>query len=350
MEQYRYSEAARLFTEVVEALPEWPAARFNLGLAYLNMQGTEGAQASLDLAREQFEQLLATDPRDPYAHYCLGILFEHQGEADQAVAHYKVVAEIDPTDPYVLYKYALALIDTGQEDEGMKDLAKSIEIDPGMISSVYRLAMLYRKTGEIEKAKELLERFAALQSAERTGGSFAIAKVYGSAGKYYQVLDADSLPRGEPSQTAPPKVAFSPAPRTLDARLQPWNYDGGKVAQAVAAAGDIDGDGDLDLCLGGMGEDGTGALWINDGSGNFQRGDDVATQVSSAGFGDVDNDGDLDLWLGRAGAPLLLLNDGAGKFSPLQYTDQPLDSPGLTVCAGWPMSTATVTSTSSPFA
>ncbi|MHB8970413.1 MAG: FG-GAP-like repeat-containing protein [Pirellulaceae bacterium] len=333
MEQYRYTEAAKLFLEVVEAQPEWPAARFNLGLAYLNMLGMEGAQANPELAREQFQKILAADPRNPHAHYCLGMLSEHLRETEQAAAHYKVVAEVDPEDPHVLHKYGLALIDAGKVDEGMALLEKSIEIDPGMNSSIYRLALLYRRKGDIQKAKELLERFEALKSAEMTGGTFAIAKVYGSAGKYYKVLDADSLPRDDSPGLETSPVVFSPAPRTFDARIQAWHDDRDKVARPLAAAGDIDGDGDLDLCLGAMGDDGAGTLWINDGTGHFRHGDDVATRGTSASFGDVDNDGDLDLWIGRAGVPSLLLNDGAGKFSPSPYTNQPLDSPGLTTCA-----------------
>ena len=333
MEQYRYSEAAKCFAEVIEAHPDWMAARFNLGLAYLNMQGMEGAETHLDLARDEFQAILAANPKDPYAHYCLGLLYEHLGEAETAAKHYKAVAEIDPNDPHVLYKYGQALVDAGQTEEGTAMLARSVENDPGFLSAVYRLALLYQRSRQADKAKELFQRFSDLKSAEMTGGSFAVRKVYGSAGKYYHVLGADNLPVPdlEPVETKP--VVFSPEPIALDAPMTPWPLGDTSIASPAAASGDVDGDGDLDLCLGGMGDNGTCTLWLNDGKGKFERGADLATHVTSPSFGDVDNDGDLDLWLGRAGDPVLLQNDGAGQFAPLKYTEQTIDNPGLTSCA-----------------
>ena len=37
LEQYKYSNAAKAFEKVLNYAPDWNAARFNLGLAYLNM-------------------------------------------------------------------------------------------------------------------------------------------------------------------------------------------------------------------------------------------------------------------------------------------------------------------------
>ena len=333
MEQYRYSEAAKCFAAVVKAHPDWMAARFNLGLAYLNMQGTEGAQAHLDLAREEFQAALTANPDNAYAHYCLGLLYEHLGEAEAAAEHYKAVAEIDPDDPHVLYKYGQTLVDSGQTEKGMELLARSVEIDPGFLSAVYRLALLYQRSRQVDKAKELFQRFKELKDAEMTGGSFSVRKIYGSAGKYYHVLGADSLPMPdlEPIETTP--IVFSPEPITLDASTKPWPFDDTSIASPAATAGDVDNDGDLDLCLGGMGKDGTCTLWLNDGKGRFQRGADLANHVTSPSLGDVDNDGDLDLWLGRAGKPLLLQNDGIANFTSIEYSQQPIDNPAVTSCA-----------------
>ena len=333
IEQYRYSDAAKCFAEVVEAQPDWLAARFNLGLAYLNMQGVQGAQAHLDMARDAFQAVLDAKPNDPYAHYCLGLLYEHLGEAESAAEHFKAVAKIDPDDPHVLYKYGQILVDSGQTEKGMELLARSIEVDPGFLSAVYRLALLYQRSRQVDKAKELFQRFKELKDAEMTGGSFSVRKIYGSAGKYYHVLGADNLPMPdlEPIETTP--IVFSPEPIALDASTEPWPVDDTSIASPAATAGDVDGDGDLDLCLGGMGDNGTCTLWLNDGKGKFERGADLVDHVTSPSFGDVDNDGDLDLWLGRAGEPLLLQNDGSGKFTSIEYSERPIEHPALTSCA-----------------
>ena len=39
MEQYEYAKAVAAYESALKTLPDWTAARFNLALAYLNMQG-----------------------------------------------------------------------------------------------------------------------------------------------------------------------------------------------------------------------------------------------------------------------------------------------------------------------
>ncbi|MCB2223318.1 MAG: VCBS repeat-containing protein [Actinobacteria bacterium] len=114
-----------------------------------------------------------------------------------------------------------------------------------------------------------------------------------------------------------------------------------------AAAGDIDGDSDIDLFIGnvwGGTDDGKPPeFWINDGTGGFTVGrsripPDVAERNNGAYLDslmvDVDGDDDLDLVLGDSGDDLplgpdslVLLNDGNGRFSVLADAMPPKDTP-----------------------
>ena len=86
------------------------------------------------------------------------------------------------------------------------------------------------------------------------------------------------------------------------------------------AAGDVDGDGRVDLYFAGM--DGPNRLYRNLGAWRFE---DIAEEagVAAAGrfstgavFADVDGDGDLDLLVNALGGPnALYLNDGTGHFT-----------------------------------
>ncbi|MEL7219175.1 MAG: FG-GAP-like repeat-containing protein, partial [Pseudomonadota bacterium] len=87
--------------------------------------------------------------------------------------------------------------------------------------------------------------------------------------------------------------------------------------------GDLDGDGDLDLLLGGL-ENGPTKVFMNDGLGRFTdatvgSGFEFATttQTISMALGDYDGDGDLDFVIDVSTAPeiRIYLNDGAGNFS-----------------------------------
>ena len=58
-----------------------------------------GGEASVDNFDEALDLLagvLARDPRNPYAHFCRGIILEQQGRIVEAHQHFKNVTEIDP--------------------------------------------------------------------------------------------------------------------------------------------------------------------------------------------------------------------------------------------------------------
>ena len=151
-------------------------------------------------------------------------------------------------------------------------LEKMIARDPGFISAVYRLASQYQRMKQRDKASALFTRFKQLKEAELTGGTFAVLKVYGTVGKYYLALGADNLPLSPVKAEHSVRIIFSPETKPIDARTSAWDCPGGNVTLPGLAAGDVDGDGDIDLCIAGLDPDGSTSLWLNDGAGVFVRG------------------------------------------------------------------------------
>lgn len=106
------------------------------------------------------------------------------------------------------------------------------------------------------------------------------------------------------------------------------------LSRAIKAA-DVDGDGDLDLIMGGAW--GTQLrLYLRDQGTWIDASDRLPQQVTSAGdfeFGDVDGDGDLDLVIAdwgtgsprtnAGGRTRLYLNDGSGHFTDATATNMP---------------------------
>ncbi len=313
LEQFRYKEAAAIYEAILEKKPDWTAARFNLALAYLNLQSSQGAKEYLEKARKIFEEMVEAQPDHTYAHYCLGLYHQHLGNLEKTFEHYKKVYEHDPDDPYVVFKFAEAQVNMGNREKSVELLEKVIELDPGFVSAMYKLGLQYRRLGKVKESVALLERFKELRSLELTGGIYAVNKPYGSAGKYYFALGIDRLPL-PPPETDSVRILFAPQKVELAEAVKPWQWKGGKVAMPGVAAADVDGDGDLDLCLAGAGENGEVSIWHNLGDGAFTKGAVVADSGVSPSFGDVDNDGDPDLYLGAAGAALFFENDGKGIF------------------------------------
>jgi hypothetical protein len=100
---------------------------------------------------------------------------------------------------------------------------------------------------------------------------------------------------------------------------------------------DVDGDGDLDLWIDNIGGGFTEQLQINDGQGNFT--DETASRVSGNPGSDdngivcvdIEGDGDLDAVVVSLGTPeRLLVNDGAGNFTFVSGK-----FPGPTNCTLW---------------
>jgi hypothetical protein len=80
--------------------------------------------------------------------------------------------------------------------------------------------------------------------------------------------------------------------------------------------GDLDGDGDLDVALGGGLASGELRMSRNLGTGVFAGLEDLGVAGASEAFlADLDDDGDLDVYAGTPSGDSLLLNDGCGAFT-----------------------------------
>lgn len=316
LEQYDYAKAVAEYERAVALAPAWTAARFNLGLALLNMQGEAGKGESLERAREIFEQIVAAEPEHRSAHFCLGMYYQHLGKNEIALEHFEKVHRADPDEPYAAYKCAETLGGLGRNDEAIETLEAVLAQDPGFVSGYYRLAMLYQRTRQREKAQPLFERFRKLSDEELDGKMFTVGQVYGTAGKYYLALDARSVP--VPPKPIAARLLWDPEPRTIDAPLTAWPGAPGDVTVPGIAMGDLNGDGRLDLLLTGQSDRGGAQVWLNDGEGHFAPAQKLGNGAVSPCLGDVDNDGDLDAWIGSAGPDALWLNDGKANFTRVE--------------------------------
>ena len=132
-------------------------------------------------------------------------------------------------------------------------------------------------------------------------------------------------------------------------RFQPLSNIGvlsspGASGPTTLAVGDVDGDGDLDVVVGMIGD--KALIFRNDGTGHFTHDPaDVLPQEqmvvpTHVELIDVDGDGDLDVLLaagaaglGRSTALQLFLNDGSGRFQDATATHLPRNTDGVDAVA-----------------
>ncbi len=102
----------------------------------------------------------------------------------------------------------------------------------------------------------------------------------------------------------------TPAPTKLQDTGQTL---GSSTSHYCVALADLDGDGDVDMVLGGGGT----PIWLNDGLGNFSYSEQSlgSSGTYALALGDIDGDGDVDIVQGTGGNTKIFLNNGYGVFS-----------------------------------
>ena len=331
MDQYKPIDAAKAFDQLVKLAPNWTTGRLNLGIALLNSQ----SQASYERAERELKKVIGAEQDSAHAHYALGMLLLHLGRSEEALAEFQHVLEIDPQDGDTHYQLGVLLADHDSA-AAQRHLEIALEKIPHHASACYRLQSLLRRAGDAQRGRELLLRFQALKSS---GAAVTSGMKYGEMGRYATVIHAfGPNPRQAPSGDMPvfADVAEQGGLIREAGGIAGWPGNRQNFGPGVAAA-DVDGDGDLDLCIPKMGSTGGSPLFLNDG-GIFSPVPDSGIDdrnAVGAYFGDYDRDGDVDLFLTCHGPNRLYQNDGKGRFADITLSSGMTAADIVSVGAAW---------------
>ena len=161
----RYSDAERVYRQVVESDEHYPAALINLGFL-LREQGRNGE------AREVLERAVRIAAEDADSHYLLGSVLETTGPRDAAIAHLRKAIDLRPDFELARGQLIVALSKAGRLAEATKLCEDSIATLPDSAELHFYRSNLYLQSGEkalaIASCKRALTLNPAILAAQQS--------------------------------------------------------------------------------------------------------------------------------------------------------------------------------------
>ncbi len=345
MEQHEFKKAEPEFQRATDLAPDWLPARVNLAIAKFNQQDPNSKELSTKSqeARELFAQVLAADPNNKHALYCLGYLDFYAGDVRAAHPRFAAVNKLDPKDPFTWLRLGATDPEGATAPRARACYEEALKLNPYLAEARYRLSQSLGDK-EDELRRRLLEEHVKLANSDH----------YTESGSKYTEIGTYAEAIGRDPAFAKPAVGvlpmFAPSGKVTLAAGTRWAADTDLDALTRAArerfgAGivlfDFNGDGKPDvLALSAGVRDGKlcDLLLKNEGNGTFTDAS-TALGASRASLGaapaDYDNDGHPDLALTGAFGVRLLRNTGKGTFEDVSAAAGLDKLTGLFLGCGW---------------
>lgn len=302
MGYFDYQQAHRVFSELVQAQPEWLDVKVNLAIATLNLQTETSESEALTL----LGQVLTVEPGNLRAHFCSGLLQLYRGETAIAKSHFQAVADADPTDAYAAYYLGQCLARDGNYEQAGAWYQRSMDLDPYLRSAYYGLFQAWQRTGRKEDARAMLDQFQKLEgNPQARQAEFKYTRM----GPKAEAMVVDQQDTQPPS--APQGALFGDATTLPLPEGARWIPATSQSPHSITCS-DLNGDGLLDLFVSQAFElenQSLNGVFLAQGN-SFQVQPDHPLaripNVTAALWGDYDNDGLTDVYLCRSGTNLLL--------------------------------------------
>ncbi len=300
------------------------AARLNsIGVALMNQQLTEKAEAELEQARAAdpksaipvlnqgiallymqklpeaeaaLRQAGTMAPDNPRAWYNLGLTEMDEANQKGAIEDMGRVLAIDPNDADAHYFVGSLNMSVGDVNAAIGEYETALKLNPLHCSAEFGLARALQRAGRVEEAHEHLKIFQHYTQAKI---SSPLSVGYGERG-HYSTMEEMPLPAQAVGTMIPVKFEAKELPKPAPVGDIGTGFGGGVCSL------DLFGTGHRDLIAMGAGAHAVQAF-RSSGNGSFEPvpGNETGLDASGAGIacavGDFDNDGLPDLAVALAG-------------------------------------------------
>lgn len=142
--QGKTNDAIAEYRKVLAMNPHLPGIHFEVGRLLLEGQPTPPALAQ---AKNEFEEELKIDPRNPGAEGELGEMAWQARDWDDAVTHFRAALKIDPGNEAALVGLGKSLLSAGRASEAVGPLEMASRMAPADPTAHYQLSFAYRHLG-----------------------------------------------------------------------------------------------------------------------------------------------------------------------------------------------------------
>lgn len=150
-QQKDYDGAIAILNEVLAKNPADTNALYLIGLSYSKKRMY--AEAVDALAR-----VVQLVPRFAPAQFELAVCYQNRGEKDLALACYRKVLELDPGNPDAAYNAGLILFGLSRADEALADFERALKVKPDDPEYLEMAGRCYINQGNYAKAIEYLDK------------------------------------------------------------------------------------------------------------------------------------------------------------------------------------------------
>ncbi len=360
LEEFKLDDAEKAFLKYIKLAPKEKLGYANLGLTYLRM-------GKYPEAEKRLLKAISIDPKDPDTRLILATVYQMNDQRSKAIEELNKSLEFSPGHIKTLYD--LSELYSAMPDEQSRKLRENVIMQlvdkaPGNIVPHLSLTDILIRNGETDKALEQMEiihkqfpefpkeaaeyynktidllrkgdkesalvQFTIFHNYLKVTSPYqaGIMELKGPGGSLigFPLITFDQQPGSAVSdnRSVLDIIKFNDVSESAGLGIVPAGKDGDNPEfknSSHVAAGDYDGDGDIDLYVGSYDPvSGTYRHYLfNNDMGRFrdvseESGINHKGKESFATFTDFDNDGFLDLYVVRDEGDILYKNVSPGKF------------------------------------
>ncbi len=168
--------------------------RLRFGIAHPDLEreleragnvAASGDATGLDTAQASFERALAAEPDLWEAHFGLGLIARHRGDAAAAVGSLRRVLELWPDQPDALHELGVALLMSNDTGEALRSLELAAALRPRDAGYLADAGFAQLRAGNLDAARERLEHARLLDEKDPITRAYLseLERVQTAAGK-----------------------------------------------------------------------------------------------------------------------------------------------------------------------